>query len=400
MRITARAVEPLPKDEPGDAKDVRYRKLHAKVLILQGRTTALAYFGSANFTGPGWGFTGTGIGANVEAGVILVRRSGALDDALLPPTTGKPIEIQAGTTGAVLVEESERRVPTFIRGVWLEPDPANFDRLRLKIRIDPARVRGPFEVTSAGEDCVVLLRADEGCSEDSYVVLAADALNRLLREQQVRISWWESSEPSDYPVNVTLAARAQLPAVPGSPNPGEKLLLAYYQGKISATDLFPPPPGWDDDSAAGVPVENSEADTSRIQSYQVRDFVEALQGIRDDLAAASKGTTATMGLAVSGPVSPVALARHVREAARSGTRGATAAGFQLVEVATCLNDAAALSNSAKPAWLDILEEGRKTIESMLEDLARVSPSELGRGTSFARYAREVLGWRFKGSAAK
>lgn len=397
VRITARAVEPIPSEETGTAKDLRHRDLHAKIVILEGPVTALAYFGSANFTGPGWGFTDTGTRANVEAGVILIRPSGTLDEALLPPTTGKPVEIQAGTIDPVLVEETEKRVPTFIRGVWLEPDPVDFDRLRLTIRVELGRVRGPFQVGLAGEDGVVLLRAGEGCSEETHVALAADVLDRLLLEQQVRITWWESAEPCDYPVNVDLAARAHLPAVPGSPNPGEKLLLAYYQGKIIVTDLFPPPPGWEDDSVAGSTKQENEVDTSRIQSYQVREFVQALQGIRDDLVAASKGTVATMGLAVRGPVSPVALARQVREAVHSGSRGPTAAGFQLVEVATCLSDA--VDNSPNPAWRQLLDAGRKDIESMLDELTRTSQKELGRGTSFARYAREVLGWRSKGGAA-
>ena len=392
MRITARAVQPFPSDEPGLGDDLRYRKLHAKVFMLQGPLTTLAYFGSANFTGPGWGFTGTGAGANVEAGVILVRRGSALPEALLPPTTGDPIEIEVGSTDLVLLKEPEQRVPTFIRGIWLEPDSAYSDRLRLAIRVEPTRVRGSFEVTSAGEDCIVLLRAGKGCSDESHIALDAAALERLLREQQVRISWWESAESRDYPVNVVLAARAQLPAVPGCANPSEKLLLAYYQGRISATDLFPPPPGWDDEAEAVLPLQDSEVDTSRIQSYQVRDFVEALQGIRDDLAAASKGAIATMRLAVKGPVSPVSLARQVSEAARAGTRGATAAGFELVEVATCLREAA-LGDGKKPEWRVLLEEGRKTIESMLDELVQNSPVELGKKTSFARYAHEVLGWR-------
>ena len=102
-----------------------------------------------------------------------------------------------------------------------------------------------------------------------------------------------------------------------------------------------------------------------------------------------------MRLAVSGPVSPVALARQVRDAANAGVRGATAAGFQLVEVATCLREAA-LADGAAPAWQTLLGDGRRAIEVMLDELAGTSPEELGPKTSFARYAREVLGWRANG----
>jgi hypothetical protein len=397
VRITARAVEPQPRDEPGVADTLRLRKLHAKVAILQGTATTLAYVGSANFTTPGWGFTRNGLGANVESGVVLVRRGGALAAALLPPTTGKPVEIDARTMGlGPVAEEPEQPVPTFILGVWLEPDPADPYRvLRLSVRIDPSRVRGPFEVASTGEDRVVLLEGGEGSAEETHVRLDPGAVERLLREQEVSIGWWESTEPRGYPVNVELAARAQLPAVPGCPNPGEKLLLAYYQGRISATDLFPPPRGWEDPTDP-LPEPGTEVDTWRIRSYQVREFVEALQGIRDDLAAASKGTTAAMRLAVLGPVSPVALARQVLNGAV--TRGATAAGFELVEVASCLREAT-LIEGARREWRGFLDEGQRAIESMLDEVVRISPEELGPKTAFARYAREVLGWRSKGGQA-
>jgi hypothetical protein len=337
--------------------------------------------------------------ANVEAGIILVRRGAALVTALLPPTTGKPIDLDGTNTAGICVEEEPQgAVPTFVRGVWLEPDPANQEVLRLSIRIDPRRVAGAFDVSSAGDQRVGLMHGDQSSAEETHVALDGEGLARLVREQQVSIWWWESEVPCDYPVNVDLAARANLPAVPGNPNPGEQLLLAYYQGRISFTDLFPPPPGWEDDpeQTRVEPPQRSEVDTSRIQSYQVREFVEALQGIRDDLAAASKGTDASMRLAVSGPVSPVALARQVRDAMRAGRRGATAAGFQLVEIAICLKEASR-PDGVKPAWPKLLDEGRRAVEVILGELAAACPEELGPKTSFARYAREVVGWRANAS---
>ena len=398
VRLIARAVQPRPTDEPNTADVLKVRTLHAKVLLLQGLKTTLAYVGSANFTAPGWGFTTRAASANVEAGVVLVRRGAELVKALLPPTTGKPIELDGmNTVGIPLEKEQEGAVPTFVHGVWLEPDPANEELIRLAIHIDHDRVEGDFQVSSAGEQAVVLMRGDQRSPEVTHVVLDVDGVARLLREQQVSIWWWETNAPCDYPVNVRLSARASLPTVPGNPNPREHLLLAYYQGRISFTDLFPPPPGWEDDpeQARMAPPQQSEVDTSRIQSYQVREFVEALQGIRDDLTAASKTTRASMRLAVSGPVSPVALAKEVRDAARTGRRSATAAGFQLVEIATCLKEASR-SKDVEPVWRALLDEGRQAVETMLAKLAAASPAELGPRTSFARYAQGVLGWRPNG----
>jgi AcrR family transcriptional regulator len=102
-----------------------------------------------------------------------------------------------------------------------------------------------------------------------------------------------------------------------------------------------------------------------------------------------------MRLAVSGPISPVALARQVREAVNAGRRGPTAAGFQLVEIAACLDAAGAGEEGARPSWSALLGEGRRAVMTMLSELAERYPAELGPKTSFARYAREVVGWRRK-----
>ena len=77
-----------------------------------------------------------------------------------------------------------------------------------------------------------------------------------------------------------LEARLLLPVSPGSPPPGEKLLLAYYQGRIAPEEIYPPPPD-ENNTPAEPPIPHnaseSEVDTSRIQSYQIREFVEALR---------------------------------------------------------------------------------------------------------------------------
>jgi hypothetical protein len=263
----------------------------------------------------------------------------------------------------------------------------------LSIQVDTSHVRGDYTVSFAGEEPRVLFPSDAEAAAENHVALDECDVSRLLRDQQVSIRWWASSEPADFPLNVSLSARAQLPVVQGCPNPGEKLLLAYYQGRISPTDLFPPPPGWGVDPDSPVAGQTTtEVDTSRIQSYQVREFVEALAGIRADLLAASKGTNATMRLAVSGPVSPLALAKQVVEAWEGRNRGATAAGFQLVEVASCLREAAGSADS-ETAWGKFLLEGQSAIEALLDKIARATPAELGAGSAFSRYALEVIGWK-------
>jgi hypothetical protein len=399
IALTARAVDPRPTAEPGAGDVLKLRALHAKVLIVHGVRTTLGYTGSANFTVPGWGFGNSPARANIEAGVVLLRKGTDLAAALLPPTTGQILVIRT-SDGALpaATRDPDPVAPTFLRGIWLEPDKGDTDRLRLAIRIAPGSVRGAFSLSTLGEKPLALHAGCPDAPEESHLSLDPGAVVQLLRDQQVSVAWWASPAPVEYPVNVSPDARVRLPGAPGSPNPGERELLAYYQGRIRLEGLFPPPPGWDDDEQASPPepVMSSEVDTSRIQSYVVREFVEALRGIRDDLSAAAGGTPATMRLAVQGPVSPVALARSVMAASLAG-RSATAAGFQLAEIASCLLEAA--GRAEREEWRVILDDSRRILEGMLAELVVRAPGELGDGTAFARYARRVIGWYPNGGRA-
>ena len=143
-------------------------------------------------------------------------------------------------------------------------------------------------------------------------------------------------------------------------------LLAYYQGKIRAEDIYPPPPGEGGRSEDSLPLANqdvSAVDTSRIQSYQIREFVEALRGIEDDLKNASTATETAMKLAVLGEVSPLAIAREVVRAVEDGRRSPIAAGFQLVEILASLKRAERLdvAEVRARAWRQCLVDARAQV---------------------------------------
>jgi hypothetical protein len=95
VRVSVHAVDPRPTDETDGADVLKLRKLHAKVVVLQGPRTTLAYVGSANFTAPGWGFLGNPARSNVEAGLVVLRSGSELAGRLLPRTTGKPLLLTA-----------------------------------------------------------------------------------------------------------------------------------------------------------------------------------------------------------------------------------------------------------------------------------------------------------------
>ena len=388
LRMIASAVDPRPTDD-GVGEDVlKTRRLHAKVVVLEGAEKALAYVGSANFTVPGWGAQGEPARAHLEAGVIL-ELSPKAARVLLPPTTGTPVPIDASIALVTPPEkEAEAVIPTFMRSARLEQQDGEI--LRLVIEVDAASVHGTFRISGSGEGGRTLLEGAPGCAGEHRLALDGEQLRNLLMHQQVAVTWWAASKSANYPVNVDLDARAALPIGPGDGKPGEHLLLQYYQGRIAYEELFPPPPGYEEEAASiPVVVDEDRVDTSTIQSYQVREFVEALQGIRDDLNFARSGTAASMRLALFGSVSPLALARQIRDTALARRRSPTAAGFQLVELAACLFEET-VREGASEVWVKCADEARQQLEQMLEQIVQLHGEHLGPETKFHRYARTML----------
>lgn len=160
----------------------------------------------------------------------------------------------------------------------------------------------------------------------------------------------------------------------------------------SVEDVFPQPPGEENpDDAAGPGALVSAVDTTRIQSYQVRVFVEALRGIREDIGRAPVSAPA-IRLALVGPVSPVALAREVRAAVERGDRSPTAAGFQLIELLACLATVerdATVPAALADCWAVTMADARARIESLLQELGAQHPA-LVEGKAFQRYRQAIL----------
>jgi hypothetical protein len=261
--------------------------------------------------------------------------------------------------------------------------------LQLVASLTVAKAPGPFSVTLVTDRSAILLNARKLASR----ALEPQVLEQLLRDQRVNVSW--ESRAVDYPINVDLDARLLLPLSPGAESPSENVLLAYYQGKIKAEDIYPPPP--DDPDVAPVTSHSEDAndsmvDTARIQSYQIREFVEALQGILDDLHSAAQGTEIAMKYAILGHVSPLALARQVIQAVREHRRSSTAAGFQLTEILSCLAKAEGVVVPAirRDAWLQCIALARKEITALLSNLLERNGGELKSQPSFRRYLNSIL----------
>jgi hypothetical protein len=405
VRVSAQAVsgQVLPGELGGMEGFTGTRPLHAKIVIMEGSRTGLAYLGSANFTAHGWGFLHNESSANIEAGIVIRRRAGSDGlQAILPPLVGDPVLLGFATPTDLCPPEThpdEPPWPAFIKEVLLTAE--SEDKLRLVIVTEAGACALGWSAFLAdvndqpGAALVLTNETNDPAKTNFHVPLTPDVLHQLLLEQEVTVRWCDCPVGRQVPVNVDSDARVSLPISPRDHRINEDSLLSYYQGKISWEDLFPetiPPslPTW---SAGAAP--ESGVDKSKIQSYQIRAFVEALTGIRNDLKAASQAGAA-MRLALLGPVSPVALAKSVLDAVESRQRSPTAAAFQFVEILACLKSVRGLevSGKLKQSWLDYVDQAHARVLGHLSALECLHPLELAEDGSFARYRRAVLAKRF------
>jgi hypothetical protein len=402
VKATAQAVSPKvqPEELGGMEGFTGKRALHAKVVLMEGARKALAYLGSANFTAHGWGFLGDQ-SANVEAGIILRRSAqSATMDSLLPDLVGEPILLANGNVKALCApanDPGDDPWPDFIRQVLLSPVAEGENILELVIETAPAS--GSFlwsaklpDKDGVLEETLVPIDLTRDSSRTSFhVPLSAQTLTQLMTEQEILICWTACPPGRRVPLNVESSARDLVPICPGNHRVEEGYLLSYYQGRISWEELFPDPDlPVHGDSASPPAVPVSGVDKSRIQSYQVREFVEALTGIRQDLQACNQSEP-SMRLALLGTVSPVALAQTVLDAAKAGRRTPTAAAFQLVEILACLMSARSfvVPEKLNQAWGLHVAEALNRTTHLLQELFTMH-SELASNKAFGHYRKQVL----------
>jgi len=404
VKATAQAVSPkvLPAELAGMEGFTGTRALHAKIVLMEGVKNGLAYLGSANFTAHGWGFLGNQMAANVEAGLIIRRPlQTGIFDTLIPDLVGTPILLTSGNFHSLQAPEhssEDEPWPEFILQVLLAPAGADDSELELSIEVDPVGASLPWSARILdkegfpGEILTSIETDIEGSRRSVRVPLSSQTLTRLLTDQEILICWCDCPRGRAVPLNVEASARMRLPISPAQRRIQETDLLFYYQGRISWEELFPdpePPPGPSDASA--VPATPAAGvDKSRIQSYQIREFVEALTGISQDLAA-SVQSESSMRLALLGPVSPLALAYTVCDAVDSGFRSPMAAAFQLVEILACIKSARSLTvpERLSQGWEGHLAEATGKITGILKQLV-ASHGELLASKSFERYHKTVL----------
>ncbi len=399
LKITAHAVNPhLSEIEKIHLRitdsTLAVRSLHSKMIIVRGNKTAMVYLGSANCTRRGWGWDIPAHQANLEAGVIVVSdKSPTSFDILIPETAGKEVElgkIPAGELQYSMDDVESKPWPGFIERIELIPDPKAADRLNLCVL---------WRAVSAPASWAISLRLDGGMSEAlcefkkargrsacrAIVLLSPDSLQRILTDREVLVCWLPFPAGTPFPVNVTEHAKDRLPVAPNVLFPGEDALLAYYQGRLRWEDLFPEP--HEADKTAGVmeaPLR-SEVDTGKIQTYQIREFVEALPGIIQEIVSVLPDER-TLRRSLLGPISPVELGRQIETKVRECKRGRTAGAFQLLE----LQYAVARAYSLRKRECRTKEEKKLFIRA-IEELNRLSRNVFdGSGAeTMVTYAKKI-----------
>lgn len=399
--VSVRVIPVDPKIATTDL-DVRLdltatRTLHAKVLVLEGRDHALAYAGSANFTRNGFGLRhapagGKPVLANIEAGWVfeLPLKSVA---TLLPPTANDgEIVASLAQPGRVDIENDEPELsgfwPESLLSAELTPS-ATDETLELTTRWSADTPLGWSVHAGASE-------ADDGAPGSFLFTTAGgvatlvtplsdEALEAILCDRHILVAGADGR--ARFPVNVAAGdARHRLPISPSGKPPGEDELLGYYQGRITFDELYPDHeagPAPRDEAEAGPHVEQ-KVDKSRIQAYQIRAFVDALPGMRDELLAA-QGSEGALYQAFLGEVSPLALARHVVDQVGRRTRSVTAGAFQLAELLAMLAVVAAQAPQGVEHYTTMCAKARQAIDQLLGALRQQHTLEVGPKSAFARY---------------
>ena len=338
----------------------------------------------------------------MEAGLIIRRslQTGVFD-SLIPDLVGKPILLAGGNFQSLQAPEhgpDDEPWPEFIQQVLLSPAGLDDSELELLIEVDPTAAPLPWSaklLDKEGFPDEALIRIEtaiERSKKSLRVPLPSQTLTRLLTDQEIQICWNDCPRGRAVPLNVDASARMRLPISPAQRRIQETDLLFYYQGRISWEELFPDPdpPSGQPDASALPATPAAGVDKSRIQSYQIREFVEALTGISQDLAASAQSES-SMRLALLGPVSPLALAHTICEAVDSGCRSPMAAAFQLVEILACLKAARSLTvpERLSLAWEGHLREATSKITTIFKQLV-ASHGEPLASKAFERYHKTVL----------
>jgi hypothetical protein len=372
------------------------RQLHAKLIILRGDSGDLLYCGSSNFTRRGLALSGA---PNWEAGLIYSLQGKARDRIaeLRRFAADKAFEVTLGKELAVAErpEEEEPSLPLFLRDIVVID---NAVRIGFERKHQPISLEICIPAADATGMRFRLLKVSRGNLPDSQTIaldecVVLDAQGQTQTNEPVlpgRLSSWAEiiwdGKEAKFPVRFD--SKDSLPLILGSRALSERELIEFYK-----TGIFQGNGGGGE--GGGMKKKNSTrestADTSRILSYHIRDFVEALPGLQASVMEAKDCAPALRSCLLM-HASACALAERavgglLTRADDGPSKTTMAVAFQLVELAALIT--ACSRDTKTPECRLIFSEAQTKIQAMLEVVRKRQPEEL-ESELFKRYEADIL----------
>ena len=385
--------------ENGNGTEVP-RSLHAKMILVDGMAGSVLYAGSSNCTRRGLGLGGP---YNFEAGFVyrLTRRQRKqVSDLLI--FAGPATEVRADSTPSTVQPSSEEEtfVPRFIAEIVAAGTIVTV-RFRETVPADLV-ILMPIPASAADSGYWLLYRADahgqpstqdvsvdlaqcQRCDERLEPLPTASSGQQILPHVFVEVRW--EGHSATFPVRFDDKTRLPLLLVGRKPTEGE--LIEYF---LFGTE----PEEWEQGGGlpgeSGAPATDAPIDTSRILTYFIRRFVQAIPGIEAEIKRAGY-SRASLDAALRGPTSPLELAERAYAsltrdpAPDEPAKTPTAVGFQLTEILAAL-----LRCQAHVTDSDLQECFQPVIarcRGMLDTLVSKQPELQSEG--FRLYQQRILG---------
>jgi hypothetical protein len=304
-------------DPPRPSPDHPGRPLNARVLVLEGPHTTLAYTGSAAPTRDALGAGDSPAHAPLDAGVLLLRTGDARAAllSLIPRTTGAPLApASVGEVTAHLAPPALTPAAPPPRGLRRAILRRAADGRALQLDLETSPDRLPPGWTLECPPAPTLHRADRRRPTPEHLSLQLSDRQTEAVLASGEVSLAQPEWPTET-VAVDLAPEL-VPELAFGPPPPLDALVDVHRGRLSFGDAL----------ATTTPRAPRAS-----QGDRVRDTLAALDALTDHLADAA-ATPAATRLALLGPTGPLALAARLSASARAGDTSPTAAAYLTVEL--------------------------------------------------------------------
>lgn len=376
------------------------RSLHAKMILVDGMAGSVLYVGSSNCTRRGLGLGGP---YNFEAGFVyrLTRRQRKQVSDLLT-FAGPATEVRTDSAPSTVQPSSEEEtfVPRFISEV-VAAGTAVTVRFRETVPADLI-ILMPIAACEADSAYWLLYRADahdqpsaqdvsvdlsqcQRCDERLAPLLADLSGPQILAHVFVDVRW--EGHSAAFPVRFDDKTRLPLLLVGRKPTEGE--LIQYF---LFGTEPEESGNGGGLPGEPGATATDAPIDTSRILTYFIRGFVQAIPGIEAEIKRAGY-SRASLDAVLRGPTSPLELAERAYAslsrdpAPDEPAKTPTAVGFQLTEILAALLrcQADVTDSELHQCFQPVIARCR----DMLDALASNQPELQSEG--FRLYRQRILG---------